>query len=318
MDFRKVTVYLHAGDVLVIGYLTLLSLINLVFAARIPQWLNLVLINCALTVAVCILGYLRHTTVSRLLSYVHDWYMAPAVFLLFKELYFMIKPLHFGRDYDDLLIAIDRWLFGVNPTEWFTQYANPWITEILQIAYTSFYFLFLVLGYELYRRHNLDLFHYFMFTCVYGFFLSYVGYFFLPAIGPRFTLHDFSALDTDLPGVLLTPYLRWFVNAGGSVPMGVPNEVAIAGTQRDVFPSGHTMMTLVLMYLSAKLRAKVRFLIYIVGILLVVATVYQRYHYVVDLFAGALCMVLCVLTSRRLYESTKTRMETMESRFPLA
>jgi membrane-associated phospholipid phosphatase len=192
------------------------------------------------------------------------------------------------------------------------------MTEILQIAYTSFYFLFLVLGYELYRRHNLDLFHYFMFTCVYGFFLSYVGYFFLPAIGPRFTLHDFSALDTDLPGVLLTPYLRWFVNAGGSVPMGVPNEVAIAGTQRDVFPSGHTMMTLVLMYLSAKLRAKVRFLIYIVGILLVVATVYQRYHYVVDLFAGALCMVLCVLTSRRLYESTKTRMETMESRFPLA
>jgi membrane-associated phospholipid phosphatase len=318
MDFRKVTVYLHSADVLVIGYLALLSLINLLFAARIPHWLNLVLINCTLTVAVCILGYLRHTTGLRPLAYLHDWYMAPAVFLLFKELYFMIKPLHFGRDYDDTLIAIDRWLFGVNPTEWLMHYANPWVTEILQIAYTSFYFLFLVLGYELYRRHNLDLFHYFMFTCVYGFFLSYVGYFFLPAIGPRFTLHDFNALNTDLPGVLLTPYLRWFVNAGGSVPMGVPNDVAIAGTQRDVFPSGHTMMTLVLMYLGTKLQAKARVTIYIVGILLIMATVYQRYHYVIDLLAGALCMVVCVLTSRWLYESTKKYLETMESRFPPA
>ena len=30
----------------------------------------------------------------------------------------MIKPIHLGRDYDDVLIGIDRWLFGVNPTEW--------------------------------------------------------------------------------------------------------------------------------------------------------------------------------------------------------
>lgn len=316
MGLRKITVYLHSADILVIGYLTILSVINLVFAARITHWLSLISINCILTVAICILGYLRHTTGFRPLAYLHDWYMAPAVFFLFKELYFMIKPLHFGRDYDDVLIAIDHWVFGVNPTEWLMHYANPWVTEILQIAYTSFYFLFLILGYELYRRHNLDLFHYFMFTCVYGFFLSYVGYFFLPAIGPRFTLHDFNALNTDLPGVLLTPYLRWFVNAGGSVPMGVPNEVAIAETQRDVFPSGHTMMTLVLMYLGAKLHAKVRVMIYVVGVLLIMATVYQRYHYVVDLLAGALCMVLCVLTSRRLYEATKQRLETMESRFP--
>jgi len=316
MDIRKVTVYLHSADVLVIGYLTILSLINLIFATRIPQWMSLVSINCALTVAICILGYVRHTSSSRMLSYVHDWYVAPAVFFLFKELYFMIKPLHFGRDYDDVLIAIDHWMFGVNPTEWLMQYATPWLTEILQIAYTSFYFLFLILGYELYRRHNLDLFHYFMFTCVYGFFLSYVVYFFLPAIGPRFTLHDFNALNTDLPGVLLTPYLRWFVNAGGSVPMGVPNEVAIAGTQRDVFPSGHTMMTLVLMYLGAKLHARVRYMVYIVGVLLIMATVYQRYHYVIDLLAGAACMVVCAATSQRLYEYTKKRLQTMESRFP--
>lgn len=316
MSIRLQTSYLHSADVLVIGFFNILSAINIVFASRIPHWWILVLINSGVTILVWLLAYARHESNIRLLRFVHDWYVAPMVFFSFKELYFMIKPIHFGRDYDDVLIAIDRWLFGVNPTEWIMQFAHPVLTEILQLAYTSFYFLFLLLGYELYRRHNLDLFHYFIFTCVYGFFLSYLGYFFLPAVGPRFTLHDFSALDLELPGVLLTSHLRWFVNAGGSVPMGVPNDVAIAGTQRDVFPSGHTMMTLVLIHLSFRFGARLRYFILVTGLLLIVATVYQRYHYVIDLVAGAVFMIFCVATSPRLYTLTKSRLDTLENRLP--
>jgi membrane-associated phospholipid phosphatase len=312
---RRISVYLHSADILVIAFGAVLSLINLVFSSRIPNWWILIIVNCTTSALICLLGYARHNNGPKIVRYVHDWYVAPAVFLSFKELYYMIKPIHSGRDYDDVLASIDRWLFGVNPTEWLVRFANPYLTEVLQLAYTSFYFLFLVLGYEFYRRHYLDLFHYFMFTCVYGFFLSYLGYFFLPAVGPRFTLHSFPLLDTELPGVFLTPYLRWFVNAGGSVPMGVTNEVAIAGAQRDVFPSGHTMMMLVLIYISVQFRARTRHGILAVGILLIIATVYQRYHYVIDIVAGAALMVVCVLTSSRLYAFTKSRFQTLESRF---
>jgi hypothetical protein len=34
------------------------------------------------------------------------------------------------------------WVFGVDPTEWLLQFSHPFITEVLQIAYTLFYFLF--------------------------------------------------------------------------------------------------------------------------------------------------------------------------------
>jgi membrane-associated phospholipid phosphatase len=301
-----------------IGFGAVLSVINLVFALRIPYWWLFILINLSATITIVMLAYFRHLTQSRWLGYIHDWYVAPTVFFTFKEIYFMLGPIHGGRDYDSWLIAADRWMFGVDPTHWLMHLANPVLTEILQIAYTLFYVLFLIVGYELYRRHNPDLFHRFMFTCVYGFFLSYIGYFLLPAIGPRFTLHDFSALDRELPGLWLTPYLRWFVNAGESIPMGVPNAVAIAETQRDVFPSGHTMMTLVLMHISFHARQKVRWFIAIVGSLLIVATVYERYHYVVDLIAGTLFMVLCVRTAPWLYTTAKKRFQTMESRFPPA
>ncbi len=315
MQVQTITKYLHSTDLLFIGFNLILSSISIVLSHRIPYWWLIVLSNFAGSTLICVMGYLRHTTGWKPLRLIHDWYVPIATFFTFKALYFMIKPIHGGRDYDDVLIAIDRWLFGVNPTEWLMQFAHPWLTEILQIAYTLFYFLFLILGYEFYRRRSLDLFHYFMFTCVYGFFLSYLGYFFLPAVGPRFTLHDFSSLDRELPGVFLTEYLRWFVNAGGSIPSGVPNDIAVSLSQRDVFPSGHTMMTLVLMYLSRKYKAASRWFMYITGTLLIIATVYQRYHYVVDLFAGALLAWFCIATSARLYVALKTHFQTMESRF---
>lgn len=313
---QTVTRTLHTADILVIGFAIILSLVSVAFSYRIPNWHILVLINGIAVALILSLGAARRRADSALLRFIHNWYVAPIVFFSFKELYFIIKPLHFGNDYDDWLIAADQWLFGVNPTEWVMQYSHPFITEVLQIAYTSFYFLFFLLGSEFFRRDNRTLFHYFMFTVVYGFFLSYLGYFLLPAVGPRFTLHDFSRLDLELPGLVLTPYLRWFVNAGGSVPMGVPNEVAIAGTQRDVFPSGHTMMTLVLMYMSARFKARIRFIMYGVGVLLIAATVYHRYHYVVDLIAGSLFMIVCVATAYPLYRLIISRLHTVEREFP--
>ncbi len=316
MKVQTLSRWLHTSDVLLISFGALLSLLNVVFSASIPNWWVMILINLGVSAAIVGLGALRHATKSRFIRLVHEWYIAPTVFFTFKEIYFMLAPIHHWRDYDNVLIAIDRWIFGVNPTEWLMRFANPALTEVLQIAYTSFYFLFFVVGYELYRRHDPDVFHFFTFTCVYGFFLSYIGYFLLPAVGPRFTLHDFSTLDRDLPGLLLTPYLRWFVNAGESIPTGVPNAVAIAGTQRDVFPSGHTMLTLVLVWLSAKYRLRARYLMYVVGTLLIIATVYQRYHYVVDLVGGALFMILCIRTAPRLYVWTKTTFGTLESRLP--
>ncbi|HUI09553.1 MAG TPA: phosphatase PAP2 family protein [Bacteroidota bacterium] len=314
MSLRGVTARLHAADVLIIAFLLFLALVTLAF--RVPHWWLIVLINCAAVAAICVLAWARVATGSPLLAVVHDWHVAPTMFFAFKELYFIIGPLHGGRDYDDVLIAADRWLFGVDPTRWLMQFSTPWLTEILQIAYTLFYLLFLAIGFELYRRERKDEYHLFMFTCVYGFALSYCGYFLLPAVGPRFTLHDFSALDRDLPGLLLTPYLRRFVNYGGSVPMGVPNAEAIALTQRDVFPSGHTMMTLVVIVLGFRFRLRLRYPVLATGILLIIATVYERYHYVVDLLGGAAFMLLCVLTADRLYRACTAAFGTTASQGP--
>ncbi len=297
----ELTAALHSTDRLLIAFWGLLAIVSLVLHARIPSWRLILLADLCTAVLVCVIAYAARRTGRRALRWVHDWAAYPLVVFTYKQLYLIIGPIHNYRDYDPLLIAIDHGLFGLHPTEWLAKFSNPPLTEALQIAYSLFYVIFLAAGFELYRRRDLSQFRYFSFTIVYGFLVSYIGYFFLPAAGPRFTLHDFSQIDKELPGLLFTPALRQFVNFFESISPGASNAAALAAAQRDVFPSGHAMMTLVAVVLAHRYRLRIRAWIFTVGSMLLVATVYLRYHYLIDIFAGLLLALPCLLTSSRMF-----------------
>ena len=292
---------LHTTDRLLISFWGLLAIVSLVLHARIPSWRLILLADLSAVLLVCAVAYAAHRTGLRALRWAHDWAAYPLVVFTYKQLYLIIGPIHNHRDYDQLLITVDYGLFRLNPTEWMAKFSNPLLTETLQIAYSLFYAIFLAAGFEIYRRLDLPHFRYFSFTIVYGFLISYIGYFFLPAAGPRFMLHDFSQINSELPGLWLTPALRQFVNFFESIPSGASNAAALAAAQRDVFPSGHAMMTLVAVVLAHRYRLRIRAWVYVVGALLMMATVYLRYHYLIDIFAGALLALPCLLTSNRMF-----------------
>jgi len=285
MNLKRFIALLSPVDLASIVFLLFITMLNLVFHTRVQQWPTLILVNLAIIVLIGILAWAAETKQTKLLIGLHRWYCYFIIIFIFKEIYLMVHPIH-PVDYDQLFISIDRWMFGVNPTEWMMRFAHPVLTEILQIAYFSYYILFIVLGVELYRRYAIEDFDKAAFLIVYGFYLSYLGYFVLPGVGPRFTLHSFSSLELELPGILLTDLLRAIINAGESIPRAHPNPIEVV--QRDVFPSGHTQLTIIVMTLGLRYRLKARWFLLVFGSLLIVATVYLRYHYVVDLIAGAL------------------------------
>ncbi|HAB51699.1 MAG TPA: hypothetical protein DCE80_05940 [Ignavibacteriales bacterium] len=285
---------LKAYDFIVISFNIFLIILNLLFHNQIKNWQTFIVLNLLTIIFVFLLAYTAETYRYKILRIIHYLYLIPLVLLTFKEIYFLIRPLR-PNDYDQLLINIDRWLFGVDPTVFLYKFSHPVITEILQIIYGMFYFLPIILGLVLLKKRRLIEADFAIFTIIFGFFLSYIGYFALPAIGPRFTLHDFQNENAELPGLLLTNFLREVTNTVESIPPGTLNPENIV--QRDVFPSGHTMITLVVIYLSIKLKSRSRFFLIPAGTLLIFATVYLRYHYVIDLIGGLVFMHFCVFTS---------------------
>ena len=285
-------------DVVVLLFYFFLSGLTLVFSSVINEWLLLIGLNILLVIFVFWISNKAKKSSSKIWETIHFYYVVPLIFLTFKEVYVIISSIH-SVDYDNLLIAIDRFLFGADPTVFLYQFANPVLTEVLQIAYGTFFFLPIILAIEFQLKKDYGKFNFIVFTVVLGFFLSYLGYLIFPAVGPRFTLHDFEMTNIELPGLFLTNFLREIVNAGESIPSGTLNPIEVV--QRDVFPSGHTQMTLIVMFLAVKLNSKNKIFFLIDGSLLIIATVYLRYHYVVDLIGGLIFMILTMFLGKYLF-----------------
>ncbi len=308
---KKVFFSLSVINITIVAFLTFLSIVTLIYVERIPESLNIFIYNIIIVSFIFWLTYKQVTTRKRIYKLLEYAYLPVMIFFVFKELYFMTDPINCVV-YDWYLIAIDKTLFGVNPTYVLNKIANPVLTELLQLAYSSYYFLPVILAVDLIKRGEANKADYMLFMVFYGFFLSYLGYLTIPAIGPRFTLHNFANIENELPGLFFTHYLREIINSGEGIEKA--SLFPLLKVQRDAFPSGHTEITLIVLYFAAKFKARTRYILFPIGILLIFATVYLRYHYVVDLIGGTLFMVYAVWTGKYLFEAwTKIRMRYVET-----
>jgi membrane-associated phospholipid phosphatase len=203
-----------------------------------------------------------------------DFHILASILLIFENLGPLIRAVS-PVDRDGWLIAADRALTGTDPTRALEAISTPLLSDVLIVFYALFFFHPLLLAALIWIEDRKALgragpdFHRAAFLIVLAFYVSYAGYFLVPAVGPRYTVSHL-----------------------GPLPRG-PVSAAIDGTldrletnKRDVFPSGHTMVTFAVVLLAARRSRKLALAFLFFAIPLWLATVYGRYHYLVDVLAG--------------------------------
>jgi len=203
-------------------------------------------------------------------TFLIDFY--PAVFLpvLFNMLEPLIAALRGGAR-DDLLIAVDRALFGVDVTVWMQRFVRPWVNDMFYMFYATYYFLALTLGLVLWLRDR-PAARRFVFTLMVVYYVSYAGYFAVPALGPRFAqAAQYTVSITQTP---ISRFINDTINS-------------LEKTKFDVFPSGHTMVSVAVLLVAWKRARDMFWILLPIATGLIISTVYCRYHYVIDLIAGA-------------------------------
>jgi membrane-associated phospholipid phosphatase len=292
-------------DILTSAFAALLCLVGLVCWSTVSDHGAIAQI-AAVGLLPLFVGFLRARVPrpGRALAIFFDFYMIACVVVIFDNLGPLIHAVS-PVDRDAWLIAFDRAVFGTDPTLALERFATPLLSDVLTVFYALYYFHPIVLGGIIYaddlrgpsgrtdearcRRHE---FPRYAFTMVFVFFVSYAGYFALPAIGPRYTIRHEGPLPR------------------GAVARTIDDTLdRLEKNKRDCFPSGHTMVvTAVLMAAAHRSRKTfLWFLPFAVG--LVLATVYCRYHYVADVLAGALLAFPAVPLGNALYrwlEDNKT------------
>jgi membrane-associated phospholipid phosphatase len=277
---------LRPSDLLTLSFLGLLSCFAVFSAPANPSWSGLVTTYVALAIAILAVAvYRTRTDPSKKGFYLSVVVMVITILFIFNSLGTLIYGIH-PKTFDACLIAVDHAIFGVHPTVWMERLISPALSALLQFAYISYYFIPLLLGVALISRGRFGEFEETLFGILLCFYLSYVGYLLVPAIGPRFTLSHLQTGDLQV-----SPFIETIQN--------VLN--ALEKNKTDAFPSGHTAVSLMCLYYAWKEREKKLFA-YLIPVVtgLIISTVYLRYHYVIDVIAGIALTGLTIALAPRL------------------
>lgn len=235
----------------------------------------------------------RNPNPSRNLQILLDYYVIACIVVIFDGLGPLIRAVN-PVDKDVHLIAFDRWLTGTDPTVALERFATPFLSDVLTFFYSLYYFHPIVLGTLVLKDDRARPaaerdFSRYAFTMVFVFFVSYVGYFLVPAVGPRFTVTHAGPLPRGAVSRVIDDTLNW-----------------LESNKRDCFPSGHTMVVTAVLLEAARRSRKTfwAFLPFAVG--LVAATVYCRYHYVADVLAGLALAFVAVPLGNAIYRRFST------------
>jgi membrane-associated phospholipid phosphatase len=288
--------HLSLPDICTVFMLLLYTVLGVVYFGRVEQATMNIVVNIGLVGALVGLALADAYAPSLPVTIMRKFFLLPGLFFVYGQAHLYIQLVN-PYEVDDILIKIDFFLFRVNPTHWLYQFSHPILTEWFQFAYFCYFWIPLTLGFELYRRKDFSAFMDYAYVLCFSFYLSYLLYFIAPAIGPLFTLHRFEDLRAELPGIWFTNFLRDIVNGGSGVHTGSPNPALTA--HRNCMPSGHTMITLVNILAAYRFQSRFRGLILVVGVSIIISTVYLRYHYVVDVMAGVLSAFMALFLARR-------------------
>jgi membrane-associated phospholipid phosphatase len=272
---------LWATDKLILAYLAGTGALVAVYWNRLPEAPELL----ALRVGVAVAIVLASTRGGRVVWYVRNWYPLLLVPSCYKEMAILIPAVR-AATADQWLANLDFSIWHTNPTVWLERVQTPALTEFLQLVYTLFVPVVVLVPWLLWRKRHFADFRYCAFLISLGFLASYIGYLLVPARGPRFFLDHVQ--DSPLQGGWVVHLMRTTLDR-------------LESAHYDCFPSGHGELTIIAWWCSRQIAKRLSQMYLAYTLCIIFATVYLRYHYTVDLVAGALLAVALIAVGPMMY-----------------
>lgn len=211
-----------------------------------------------------------------------------------REALFALKPTLL----DSQLATIDTLIFGVVPAQWLEQFARPLVTEWFAFFYFSYFTLIGIAIFPSAFLGRSELSRGLVLGPILIVCIGHVGYTLIPGRGPYVALHFKNELQ------------------GGYFWDLVNQAVTAQGALLDIFPSLHTAMPCFLLgYLFVRRRLwPFKFpwviawsLILFFTVNIIIATMFLRWHYGVDVIAGALLALMVIWLVCRYNPSDEVR-----------
>lgn len=282
----RFSIRLYPEEILGIFFFSLLLVLSWHFGTAIkgPSVVVRSVMNAFLIIFGLVILSGRHDL--SLLKVIRNWIPIVIVLMAYENLGNLVRFIN-PHDADPVLKRLDEYLFlGTNPTLWLEQWIRPWFSEVMHSCYTSYYPFLPIIGFVLYISRDFYRFRNVMISVTLGFYIGYIGYLLVPAVGPRYYMAPLFTVD--IKGVTILSERLYDIL------------VALESTRRDCFPSLHTAITVIVTTYAFMYRRWLFWFLLPVNIGIIMATMYLRYHYFVDLIAGFALAAFCVWAGPRI------------------
>ena len=256
-------------DWVAIGYLALTGVLILIFHKKVARWSLYLIVR-----VLCIIGILSLTSIDPsapfALRFLRDCYPLSTITLFYFEIEKLTQMVFQGY-FDETIIRWEKRVFrGMPSLELSDRFPSIILSEILHLCYFSYYIIAVFLAAWLYFKGRIGAFQETVFAETLTFNLSLLCYPFLPVTGPRYL---FEKIQGPLSEGFFFKLAHVFVSRGSS-----------KGT---AFPSSHISLSLIVLLCAFRYDSTAFLILLPMCVGLTLSTVYGRFHYAIDVLAGA-------------------------------
>jgi membrane-associated phospholipid phosphatase len=266
----RIRLSMRASEWVLIGYFTYTTVLALVLPLRPPIPTITLLMNGLVFAGFALLVFAYELRRSEFFSIVRDWFPFPLMLLAYREMGWFVRP-HYTFELERRWIVWDRLLLRSGLSR-LIEAAGPVLPALLEISYSLVYTLgpfSVAMLYVYRRRERVDRFSFVFFL---GVLLAYAQFPFWPSEPPRtvFPGEDFPGYESVFRA------FNWWMLGGYGIHTSVFPSAHVSGAFSAAFGTLRTL---------PEHKWVGRFLLGM-AVMIATATVYGRYHYAADAFAG--------------------------------
>jgi hypothetical protein len=289
---------LRAADGVILAALAFFSLLAVGFRTVVEGWPLLVAGNAGVSGVVL----LSAAVMPRVSRPVPAFLLRTAtVTLSYAYLFSAIAPLQLilhGSFRDDLVLAFETWVFGVQPTLWMERFVTPSLTEWMMFCYVIYLPLYPALCALFWLKRGRAAAEEYFLTLGLANVLCDAGFVLFPVASPMYWM----------PERFHVPLEGWVFTWAGEL---IRTRAHFAGGS---LPSPHAAAATVMWFMAWKHHRPAFWLLSPVVLTLYVSTFYGRFHYVTDAVFGIATAVLAVGLTPLLQRAWDRLAETVPGR----
>jgi membrane-associated phospholipid phosphatase len=277
-------------DLTCVAYFTLIGLLLVFFHKDVPYWPFYVVLHIFIILSILeIVRWGEKNRDRKIPWFLRTFYPIAILLIAWGELDGII-PMFFGNYWaTDVMIRVEKSIFGVLPILWIKQFYCPWLDELMNLLYSSYYVFMPIVPLTLYikKKHEAALAA-FSFG-IFAYLSNFLFFFLLPALSPMMAESLSDQNIGSWTGYVFADFIRLLQSDGTC--------------RGATFPSSHISGIFVWSFVALRYQRPLGYVLLPLAFGVAIATPYLGYHYALDPIFGFVWALICYPVALKILKS---------------